>query len=36
MDRTFQKRPQEIIVTIKDETDRGIDSTIENANSEFR
>lgn len=36
MDRTFKNRPQEIIITVKDETSRGIDSTIENANSDFR
>lgn len=36
MDRTFKNRPQEIIVTIKDETSRGIESTTENANADFR
>ena len=35
MDRTYKNRPMEIIVTIKDETDRGIDATTENANSSF-
>lgn len=36
MDRTFKNRPQEIIITVKDETSRGIDSTTENANADFR
>lgn len=36
MDRTSRNSPKEITIIIKDETERGIESMIDNANSEFK